>query len=378
MSPLRSVRLAAPARRTLAPFVRLAREAPLHASLLYQTRQAPRLAFLPAYGPEGAALLRIYAMAGALRDLGWQCLVVPPKLTLPQRLRVLHHAAPDLILMQGVRHPLNRPVLYRDWPVFFDMDDADFHLPRFAAEVRLAMPEVAAVVAGSKYIADWCLTHGARETHVVWTGSPATSAPRPPAHDRPPVIAWAQTRPASYKREAALVAKLMHRLAGRHPGLTLRLYDRHRSDDPDFIRQFEAPGLRVAWNKTMGYTDYLASFDDVAIGLAPLCPEDPFIRGKSFGKVLAYIDRGVPVIGSDAGEHGRFFSRQTGVITNDVTRWAAAATYLLDHPEARQHMANRAMRQFRQHLTTEAAASRLSAIMMRYLGLSSGDLAQAS
>jgi len=112
--------------------------------------------FLPAYGPEGAALLRIYKVAQNLRDLGWRTLVLPWKLTLAQRHRFLARAAADIVVMQGARHALNRPELYPGQTILFDMDDADFHLPHLAEPIRASMPHVSAVIAGSAYIADWC------------------------------------------------------------------------------------------------------------------------------------------------------------------------------------------------------------------------------
>lgn len=339
------------------PAIQLLREVPVHHARFRQRRgPRPLAVFLPAYGPTGAALLRIYNIAQAMRPLGWRTLVLPPKMTLAQRLRFLRRAGPDVLVMQGARHGLNRPALYPDWPVVFDMDDADFHLPHLAQPVTRAMASVAAVTAGSAYVADWCLAAGAPRAEIIWTGTPPSARARVPATRRPPVVAWAQTRPVTYVREAALVARLMQDLAARQPGVTLRLYDRRFGDDPGFLDPFRAKGVTVEWIKACSYKEYLASFDDVAVGLAPLAPDTPFSRGKSFGKVLAYLDRGVPVIGSDAGEHGRFFTPETGVITNDSAAWVTALDQLLTDPARRQAMADAATAAFRSRLTTEVAA----------------------
>ena len=319
--------------------------------------------FLPASGPEGAALLRIHAIAGALRPLGWRTLVLPWRLTLAQRQRFLDRIRPDVIVMQGARHALNRPVLYPGVPIVFDMDDADFHLPHLAEPVRRAMPHVAAVIAGSRYVADWCRAAGAEQVHVVWTGSPVSAAPRVPQALRPPVIAWAQTRPATYLREAALVRRVTAALAARHPGITLRLYDWQKGDDPGFAQSFAQPGLTVEWRKTCRYSDYLQSFGDVSLGFAPLCPETPFSRGKSFGKVLAYLDRGVPVLASDACEHGRFFTPATGIVSNDEAVWVEAAARLLTRPDERQQIADRAFAAYAQRLSMPCAARRVADVL---------------
>lgn len=348
----------------LRPPVRALREAGAWwcAGLAVRGRGA-RVVFLPSAGREGAALLRIYAMSAALRRLGWRTLVLPATLTLAQRRRILGAVSPHLVVMQGARHVLNRPALYPEWPVLYDMDDADFHLAHLAAPVTEAMGQVAAVVAGSRYVADWAQRAGAARAEVIWTGSPVSRGRRLPQAGRPPVVAWAQTRPMTYRREAALVARVTARLAAASPGLTLRLFDRRAGDDMAFAASFAAPGLTVEWVEARPYRHYLRCFDDVALSLAPLCPETAFSRGKSFGKVLAALDRKVPVIGSDACEHGAFFTPDTGVITNDPDRWVAVGRALLADGGRRQAMTDAAHAAFLGSLTTEVAAGRLSGLL---------------
>ncbi|CAN0601711.1 unnamed protein product, partial [Ectocarpus sp. 12 AP-2014] len=87
--------------------------------------RGPLVAFFPCEGRKGAALLRCHILADALRARGWRTLVLPSALSLPQRQRFLRAAAPDLVVMQGARHALNRPELYPDFPIVYDMDDAD-------------------------------------------------------------------------------------------------------------------------------------------------------------------------------------------------------------------------------------------------------------
>lgn len=323
----------------------------------------PRVAFLPARARTQSSLLRIYNLSDAMRGLGWRTLVVPWTLTLSQRRRVLSGFAPDVIVMQGPRHGLNRPCFYPDWPIVYDMDDADFHIAHLAEPVARAMPQVAAVMAGSSYIAQWCLAAGAPAAPVVWTGTPVSSTARPPQAGRPSVVAWAQTRPDTYKREAAMVASVMARVALHVPGVVLRLYDRQGTGDQAFLAEFKIPGLELEWHPPMPYAAYLTSFDDVAVSLAPLCPDTPFSRGKSFGKVLAALDRKVPVVGSDACEHGAFFQPDTGIITNDVDLWVSSIIDLLSDPARRQGLADRAFRAFGEALTVQAAALRADEVL---------------
>lgn len=350
------------------PMVQFARALPVHGDLWRQkTGRGPLVAFLPSKGREGAALLRIYHVAAALPALGWRTMVLPPGLGLEARQRLLGRASPDLVVMQGARHMLNRPALYPQCPILFDMDDADFHLPHLKQAVEQAMPEVAAVIAGSSYVADWCLAAGAGAAHVVWTGAPVSKRPRTPQKARSPILAWGQTRPMDYLREADLVRAVTRALAVQHPGITLRLFDRRPQDDPAFADTFAAPGLTIEWCKKRLYRDYIDLLRDAAVGLAPLCPETPFSRGKSFGKVLAYLDADVPVIASDACEHGAFFCSETGVVSNDPDHWVQAATRLLKDPAARQSMADAARGRFCERLSIEAATTQIDQVLRSYL-----------
>lgn len=352
------------------PALCLAREMPVHGDLMRQRGRGPLAVFLPAYGPEGAALLRIYAMALALRPLGWRSLVLPPRLTLGQRQRLLSWLSPSVLVMQGARHALNRPALYPGQRVVFDMDDADFHLPHLASAVRRAMPDVAAVVAGSRYVADWCLGAGAPSAHVIWTGAPVSQRRWPAQSARLPVIAWAQTRPMDYRVEADLVRRVTARIVARRPGATLRLFDFRPGDDPAFADSFRAPGLSVEWLPVRRYGAFLDALADVSVGLAPLSSEVPFSRGKSFGKVLAYLDARIPVIGSDACEHGAFFGAATGVITNSEEAWVTESCRLLDDARARDAMAGAAFEQFCARLSSSAAAAHLETVL-RAVGMDS-------
>ena len=115
----------------------------------------------------------------------------------------------------------------------------------------------------------------------------------------------------------------------------------------------------MEWQKQALYKDFLTSLEDAAVGLAPLCPETPFSRGKSFGKVLAYLDRGVPVVGSDACEHGAFFDTDSGVITNNEAAWVTAIARLLEDAPRRAALAGCARSAFGRRLTAGAAAARL-------------------
>ena len=320
--------------------------------------QGPLVVFMPA-GPasDGAVRLRVHEIACALGPHGWRTAVLPAGLAVEARRRVIARLAPDVLIMQGVRHPANRPHLYPGPPILLDIDDADFHLAHLAAPMVAALDGVAGVIAGSRYIADWAEARGV-PARVVWTGTQVRSA-APPLH-RGPVVAWAQTRPMTYLREADMVRAAMARVARHHPGTTLRLYDRQDGDDAGFAESFGVPGLTVEWRRTTGYARYLESFDDVAVGLAPLDPGNPFSRGKSFGKVLAYLDREVAVVASEAGEHRAVFDGTNGRLVRDPSEMAEATLGYLRDPDLRQSAGRKGRETLQRRLSIDAAAARLA------------------
>ena len=71
------------------------REIPVRAEVRKsESGSGPLAVFLPAYGRVGAARLRIFSMAEALRPFGWRTLVLPPELTLIQRQMFLKRLKP--------------------------------------------------------------------------------------------------------------------------------------------------------------------------------------------------------------------------------------------------------------------------------------------
>lgn len=329
------------------------REAALYPALP-RLRGRKRIVFLPPDISQSSSLLRVYNIAEALRRLGWGCLVIPKQLEQSQRRRLFAYARPDLLFVKSSRHPLNDPALFGGLPFVYDLDDADFHNPEVSARMEATVAQARGVIAGSRYIADWARALNP-EVEIVWTGTPVTPGPRPDHRDRPPLVAWAQSRPVRYQREFALVSRVMTAVAARRPGIRLRLYGWHRTDSSEHLDRMERAGVAVERVEPMPYDVFVRSLYDVAVGLAPVCIESPFSRGKSFGKILAYLDAKVPVVASDEVDHPVFFDAGSGVMTNDEAIWAAEIDRLLDDPERRNQMADRAFGAFRERLSLEAA-----------------------
>lgn len=343
------------------------REIPLWPAVSCQTGPGPRAAFLPSKGREMSSLLRIYAVSAALRHLRWKTAVLPATLTLNQRWRLLSRFAPDFVVMQGARHALNRPGLYPGYRIVYDMDDADFHLPHLAELVSEAMGGVELVLAGSRYVADWCSAQRV-PARVVWTGTPPSRGQSTAQAQRGPVVAWAQSAPVDYVEERAFVADVMARVSARRPDVRLRLFGRKPEDDMGILAPFETAGVAVEWLPMMPYPRFLRALESAAVGLSPICTGSPFSRGKSFGKVLAYLDRRVPVVASDEADHALFFTRDTGILSNDPTVWADEIVRLLADPGARQAMADAGAGALRERLSVEAAARHVDRALRMLLG----------
>jgi hypothetical protein len=329
----------------------------------------PKVAFLPSAGRFGSALLRSYAFAEALEARGWRTIVAPASFSQARRMRILKAFGPDLLALQASRLALNDPdLLPAGAPFVYDIDDADFLDPALADRMARTCAQARAVTAGSRYVASWCAAHCA-DVSVLWTGTQRTAGPRPLHCDRAPILTWAQAAPFRYPKEFAFVETIALALQARlEDGLTLRLYGWGGAADPALLARMKAAGVRIELIPTLGYEAFLTSLREAAVGLSPIIAEDsPFSRGKSFGKILGYLDAKKPVIASDHADHSAFFTEETGVISNDPDVWIAAAEALLRDPERRQRMADAAEAALERSLTIDAATDGMETVLRRAL-----------
>lgn len=139
-----------------------AQEVGLHLSSALLNKKHPREVIFP-YGakqknPE--SLLRAYVVGSELRKhYGWRIVVVPPRFSLAQRLRIINFEKPNLILMQMEQHTLSRPSLYSPIPVVFDIDDADFFWLHAIDRVEKCCGDV---IAGSQYLVNWVSNYNSK------------------------------------------------------------------------------------------------------------------------------------------------------------------------------------------------------------------------
>lgn len=318
----------------------------------------PKVVFLPSSGREGSGLLRAFLIAEALNTSGWNAITLPAQLEQVQRARLLRTFNPDLLVFQQCRHHLNDPDLTSGYRHVLDIDDADFHDPAATDVITRTCQTAAGVIAGSRYIRDWCRQHSSK-VKVVWTGTPVTGGARPDHQTRAPIVSWAQSSPLGYPMELAFITELDARLRAKGLDYILRLYGVNTPAERESLRARFGAGAKLELLPLMRYDAFLTSLQEVAIGLSPIIPQSVFSRGKSFGKILGYLDAGVPVIASDEADHALFFTAGTGIVSNEIAIWEEAIARLLADPSARNDMARQATSAMQERLSTQAAAAQV-------------------
>lgn len=343
---------------------RCAREIALYPRLLRKSDRRRALLFA-AGSKTSATLLRTYNIAEALRDLGWDSLVVPAHLALKQRQRVVGFYQPDVIVFQTCRHELNRVDLFDQYKIVLDLDDADFFDPRQTDPLIDTAKRAKGVIGGSRFICDWASSFNSN-VEVIWTGTPISNGPWPDHKNRKKIVTWAQSDPVTYGDEFEFVKTCIIEAKSRGEDFKLRLYGWRYADNHPSLAPLRAAGVELELLPLLEYDDFLRSLQDVAVGLSPLQVEvSDFSKGKSFGKILAYLDAKVPIICSDAADHADFFTPETGIVSNSSEVWVREIGALLNDPNRRQKMSDAAHQAMRAQLSTQASAQKVSAFLAR-------------
>jgi glycosyltransferase involved in cell wall biosynthesis len=168
-------------------------------------------------------------------------------------------------------------------------------------------------------------------------------------------------------QEAAFVRNVLRACAD---GLAFEfvVIGRGRTDE---IRDFFSPALGECISFThhpfLRYEQFVATIAQGAIGLAPLCiTPDSFNQGKSFGKILAYLGAGVPVIASDAVDHALFFENgKNGFVSNLVEEWSGHIGHLLQDVDSRMRISRNAVTCFRARLSMSEYSRRTLTLIDR-------------
>jgi hypothetical protein len=249
----------------------------------------------------------------------------------------------------------------------FDADDADILDPNCRGSVIECCRDSVAVIAGSRFLADEFRPYNARVS-IVWTGTYLGRSHRiTPSQLRMPSVAWATTNPLGYSDEAKLVREVLIRLSQR----TKFTYYQYgvSADQRHEVERFLAPirrcGVPIRVFEPTTYKRFVRSLGSVAVGLQPVCVESPFSRGKSFGKLLAYLAADVAVVASDAVDHPLFFQDGTNgvLVPNEIERWVDATALLLQDASLRARMVAQARADFLARLTTGVAAILVSDVL---------------
>jgi hypothetical protein len=347
------------------------REAAVHLERLQQPASDLSVVFCVDDLRNGMASdLRGYTIAEALRPLGWRSIVIPKQLELSQRQRILKHEQPQVVVLQSARHPLNRPRFYPDQFCVFDLDDADFLDPKAKPAVIECAAASQAAIAGSRYVADFLKQHCDR-VEIVWTSSDPLEYAEPPAKHTPPIVCWACSNPHRYPEEGKLVQDVMTRLSSHLRCQFWLIGVRDPAMGQDFIQPIADRGIPCELIPFLPYQKLLTTLESVSIGLAPLVPEQsPFSAGKSFGKILAYLNTAVAVIASDCVDHPLFFQHgENGFLASTVAEWVESVEFLLAGPAECARIAAKAREDYIRHLSVQATAKKTDRLFRSWLKL---------
>lgn len=332
-------------------------------------RSRPVVWISPSGGGVGSAAdLRALAIGKALERLGWCCVALHPRLSLPARRALLRLFKPDAVLLQQTRHPLNRPEIYSPTPCVLDVDDADIINPAETDRIGDIAARCHGVVAGSRHLAGLFRAFNPA-VRVIWTGTyiHSVALARPNAA-RGRVLAWAPSDPFGYPVELALVQALVARLSPA-ADLEFRVYGVPPARHADMHRLWEGRLSHVSLRlmAPMPYPDFVASLAEVAVGLQPVCEDHQYSLGKSFGKALAYLAADVVVVASNNIDHPLFFTDGVNgrLLLNEPFAWAQACDELLANSEVRKGLVAQARTDFMDRLTTSRSAELMSDLLHR-------------
>jgi glycosyltransferase involved in cell wall biosynthesis len=169
--------------------------------------------------------------------------------------------------------------------------------------------------------------------------------------------------------EAKLMREVLLELAN-HTEFEFWLYG---VTDPLLCNAYLAPlmgRVRTRWFRPKRYAAFVRSLENVAVGLHPICQENAFSKGKSFGKILAYMAAQVPIVTSREVDHPlllRDGESAALIENNDLEAWVSATRDLVRNRKKRDSYMAAAAVAYEKHLTTSRAAERLDLILRRLI-----------
>jgi hypothetical protein len=260
---------------------------------------------------------------------------------------------------------LNQPKLYPEYPCVLDADDCDYLDPRNHDRIAQCAEDAAEIIGGSRFVAGLLGKHNPRKAHIIWTCTPKpATAPVVDPGLRSPIVAWAHEQPLKFLEEADLMQRVMTEVC-RLTKCTFWLFGTREDEASAWFEPIRTAGGTCLAIPRMGYEAYLAKVADAAVGLQPVCLTHEFSRGRSFGKILAYLSGQVAVVASDAVDHPLFFRHgQNGFLTSDaVDDWVNCIVPLVQDQVLRRRVAIAGWDDFHTRLTTEVFAQLLNPIL---------------
>ena len=164
--------------------------------------------------------------------------------------------------------------------------------------------------------------------------------------------------------------EMMTRVAERMP-FTFWLFGTRAGKADVWLKPLRRAGASCFEIPPCSYEQYLAKVAEAAVGVQPVCIDNDFSKGKSFGKVLAYLEGDVAVVASAVVDHPLFFHhRENGMLVSDSpAEWVDAIHALLADPTLRDQMVTRARPQFLERLTMPTFARLLDPVLRRAAGM---------
>lgn len=347
----------------------LLREGLVHLNSSFQIKQSQSIIFCVDDLNNGMSSgLRGYKLAEGLKKRGWHTIVIPKQLELHQRQRIIQREKPTYVYLQQTRHPHNRPNLFDSNKCILDVDDADFLDTRQTENVNRCMRDSFGVIAGSRFIRDYALTKNTR-CEIVWTGAPVRNHGNITKKAFPPAIAWACSNPLGYPNEANFVRDLIGII---DKSINFQFWLIGAKDD-ESTRRFLEPlinnNISYQIYPFMPYSKLLDQLEKATIGLAPTLPElSSFSAGKSFGKVLAYLNSRIAVVASNNVDHPLFFHHGlNGYLATSLNEWKFFVELLLTDKVNQKKVAWEGNAAFIRDLSTESMATRVDLILRSWL-----------
>jgi hypothetical protein len=355
------IALSQPFKKLLSFFGHRLRELLVYVEFFFQRKKKPSLMIFVDGNKGGfSSGLRGYELKKELKKFGWNVVVIPHQLELIQRLRLIKYFTPDLLMFQSCRHKLNRSELYPNCKLIFDLDDADFLDDDLKERVIDCAKNSLVNIAGSRYVAKFLKRYNPN-TFIVWTGSRPTDFSIQKNKKLPIELTWACSDPHSYKMESDLIKDVLCSLSNEVKSKIIFNIIGVRSKDlaEKYLLPIRQAGVACSYQPFMKYPKMLKELAPMHIGLAPLDnSEISFSAGKSFGKILAYLNCKLVVIASDAADHGVFFENYSNgiVVKNSVADWGDAIEKVVLDTPLREHMMEAGYESYIKRLSIQAAA----------------------